>query len=556
MIAEARTFLKRAKASLLRRRGRTGRLAARDPRPAARIPDDPMASRGGYTHLGYADAQELVKLGYRSADFARSGGQQTVAQGGSADRHVRYDREVLIAESQRFDRDNCLYHGAINRLIDTIVGAGFGLQARTGNERINRLLESEWKLWAQSPEVRGMFDWQATERMALRALLVDGDVGAIKTSEGKLQIIESEAITYTSKSTDGKPRIEQGIELDQYGRPLRFRVASYTRGGFIDRTNTTPIDAANFIVLANQLRASQTRGVPLFVSAFPTFHRLNDVLDAEAVSWQLQSRHALAVNSDAGGALGYNTSLADANKSNTEQIPTRLQELDYALIFYGNKGEKVEGIPRTAPGSNFDKSVEVYLRIIGMTIGMPLELLLSDWSKTNYSSARAAIEQFARVIQGFQSLLMRRLHGPVYQWQVQKWIESQKIQLPKSVSPQDAIAHEWMAPEIPWVDPLKEAQAWGKRMAFGLSTHSNAIKSLNKDRDNWVEQRKREVGEAIEIADEINAAHPGAGVPWQMFAGVEVSAAMQAPQEDDSDQDEKENEDEDGGDNENEDENE
>jgi hypothetical protein len=163
-----------------------------------------------------------------------------------------------------------------------------------------------------------------------------------------------------------------------------------------------------------------------------------------------------------------------------------------------------------------------------MTVGMPLEMLLLDWSKTNYSSARASIEQFARVIQGLQSLLMRGLHGPVYQWKVKEWTREGKVALPKSVSPEEALAHEWIAPEIPWVDPLKEAQAWGKRMSYGLSTHTNAIKSQNKDRDNWVDQRKREVMEAIAIADEINAANPEAKVPWQMFCGIEVTGATQA----------------------------
>jgi lambda family phage portal protein len=556
MIAPARNLVRRIKAAM--RPKRRAYLEAGAPRPAsAPLVDRAMKNKGGYTHAGWADAKELVKLGYRAADFARSGGQQTVAQGGSADRHIRYDRETLIAESQRFDRDNCLYHGVINRLIDSVVGAGFGLQARTGNPRIDKILEAEWKAWIASPEIRSLFDWTAVERMMLRAMLVDGDVGAIKTTAGKLQIVESEAITYSVKHTDGAPRIEQGIELDEYGRPLRFHVASYTSGGFVNKAATKPVDAANFLFLLNPMRASQTRGIPLFVPAFPTLHRLNDVLDAEAVSWQLQSRHALAVSSESGGTLGYNSSLDDSNKSNAEQIPERLQELDYALIFYGKKGEKVEGITRTAPGSNFEQSVTVYLRIIGMTVGMPLEMLLLDWSKTNYSSARASIEQFSRVVQGLQSLLMRGLHGPVYQWKVQEWIQSGKVILPKSVSQEQALAQEWIAPEIPWVDPLKEVQSWGKKMAFGLSTHSSGLKSLNKDRENWIDQRKREVIEAIAIADEINAANPEAKVPWQMFCGVEVTGATQSqatakPEEEPKDDEGEQEDDQEGEEDENE----
>ena len=65
-------------------------------------------------------------------------------------------------------------------------------------------------------------------------------------------------------------------------------------------------------------------------------------------------------------------------------------------------------------------------------------------------------------------------------------------------------------------------------MDRGFSTHATSCKSLGTDREEVVNQRAKEVREAIELAKEIEK-ETGEKVPWQMFAGLKPPAPSRQP---------------------------
>lgn len=478
----------------------------------------PPIKRGAYTALGY-----------RAAQIERSSGRPQ-ATGGSADYHLRYDREDLVQQSQAFDRDNAIFEGLANRAADNILGHGFKLQAQTSSEEVNKQLEQLWAEWSEAPEVRELDTFWQIERLVLRALMVDGDIGAIKTSDGKIQLIESERVAYRSQVSDNKEnRVEQGVELDKLGRPVRFWIADYNRFGNLSRSKYTPINASDFIFIANRKRASQTRGVPVHVSSFPMIHRINDVCDSEAVAWQILARYAIIVTRNKGAEQAYLETTADSDapaNSGSEQRPDRVQDQgpdrfsEGAIAFHGEEGEDLKAVEHNLPGANFPESIRMFLRLIGLPFGLPLELILLDFSQTNYSSARASLEQAYRNFQCWQRLLKQKWHAPLYRWKVQQWIAEGKI---KS-APADVLKHDWIAPKFPWVDPFKEAQAWKHIIGTGLSTHAEALASRGQDYDDWRAQRQKEIVGAVRAAQEVEKT-TGVKVPWELLAGLEVAKA-------------------------------
>lgn len=462
-------------------------------------------------------AGEYEALGFRAAEEARSGADgRRPAQGGSGDSHLRYDRETLVKESQRFDRDNGLYQGVINRAVDNIVGSGFTLQVKTPDKTLNQQVEGLWKEFWESPEIRGMDSGYDCERKTLRHLFVDGDVGAIKTTLGLFQLIESEQIASGRNGRINQyQQIEQGVYLNRYGRPLAFDVCEYDSSGYVQKGLARRIDASDFIFLANRPRISQTRGTPLMTSNFSMFHRINDICDSEAIAWQLLARFALMISREDGPGKAFDESAPDTGKNAPEKLPARIQEFDAATIFQARKGEKLAAIARELPGANFPESITMFIRLLGLPIGFPLELILLDWSKTNYSSARAALEQAFRMFTTWQKRLIAGFHSPIFRWKVQQWIADRK--LPASM---DLVKHQWLTPAFPWIDQLKEAMAWGERMDRGLTTQTAACKSVNIDRDEWLIERAAEIAEAIEAADKLNKQYPSANVDWRMLAGM------------------------------------
>lgn len=471
-----------------------------------------------YTPFG----AKVEQFGYRAAEIIRKSGR-VQPSGGSGDYHARWDLALLRAESQRFDRDNGLYHGLINRSLDNILGDGFTLQAQTGNTRLNQRAEELWSEWWASPEIRGLDEGCEVERLVLRHLQVDGDVAALKLSDGNLQLIEAERIAYKATKANGN-RVENGIELSSVGKPIRFYLAGYDDAGYVNSSKAAPVNPEDMIYIANRDRISQTRGIPCMVCNFPMLHRINDVCDAEALAWQVLSRLALAISRRDAGEMATATSEADPDATEGRDIATRYHDIGDAVIFHGEPGETVTGIERNLPGADFPESIRMFLRLLGLPLGMPLELVLLDWSNTNYSSARAALLQAYRMFKRWQRKMKVQFYSPIYRWKVAQWVREGS--LPDRVT---TYKHDWIAPPFPWVDPLKEAQAEGERMDRGFGLYGSVLKGQNIDPEDFVEARAAEIERAILKANELNGKYPEAKVDWRTFAGIKAEKAAPPP---------------------------
>lgn len=492
-------------------------------KPAAKTAVQPARQRTPQTtplRITYTPFGAVERLGYRAAEVIRKSGRVQPSSG-SGDYQARWDLKLLRAESQRFDRDNGLYTGTVNRLLDNILGDGFRLQARTANKRTNARLEELWCEWGKECEVRGLDDWYDIERMVGRHIIVDGDAAALKLDAGTLQLIEAERIDYPATQI-GKSRVENGVELDPVGRPVAFHICNYRPDGTVDSKGMR-YTADNVIFIAARNRISQTRGMPLMVPSFPMFHRINDVCDSEAVAWQLLSRLAVAINRKDAAELADLTSTA-GDDTTPPSMASRYHDIGDAIIFNGEPGETVQGIERTLPGADFPESIKAFMRLLGLPIGFPLELMLLDWSNTNYSSARAALLQAYRMLTRWQRMLMRSFHTPVYEWKVKQWVEAGLIR-----PSDDVLEHDWFPPPFPWIEPLKDAEANALLVDRGYSTYAEVLKGQNRDRVDMIDQRALEIREAIATAKAIEE-ETGEKVPWQLFAGYEAAAASADPQ--------------------------
>ena len=465
------------------------------------------SNRGRYTSVGYKSSR------LSSVD----GLSPTSASG---DRLMEYERDRLLAQSRFFYNNNAIYHGMIDRATAYIVGTGFTLQMTSTNGNYNKKVEGLWRDFWKRPEIRGLLSGCKVEKMVAREMLLCGDTGAIKTNEALIQLVEAEQIA-------GPAPLRDGIKKDEYGRPVKYLVSRY-KNGRVNRSTATGVDPKNFIFVTNPDRPSSTRSVPAAQAAFAMLHRINDVCDSEAISWQLLSRMAVSIIREDGPELGYEESKTDPAKvPGTEDgnLSTRLTELDYALMFHGNPGEKIEGIDRNIPGKDFPASIRMFLRLLGLPLGLPLEVVLLDWTKSNYSQSRAVLEQAYQMFRDWQVSLKEYLLTPIFEWKMEQWANDKKIVR----RAKDGMNHNWIAPTYPWIDQLKEAKAYGAKVDRGFSTHATVLKSLNRDRADDMDARVLEVEDAITRAQKISKA-TGEEVPWQIFAGLEVKPATMESQ--------------------------
>ena len=481
-------------------------------------------------HKGYYGS-----LGYRSVSVASGEGRSYVNYPGSA--HEERDRKNLIAQSREFMRNNAIYKGMIDRMVDYIVGNGFELQLTGGSKTAIAKCEGLWRDFNRRPEIRGLLSGAMVAKMVLREILVAGDTAILKTTRGLIQHFEAEQIDSKTRSKDKSGALANGIVKDQFGKPLKFFLCPW-RPTCVDVNAGKPIEAANVLYLTNPERPSQVRGVPACQASFPMLHRINDVCDSEAIAWQLLARIAISIEREQGDQLGYTESKEDPNKSADElegNLATRLTELGYALIFNAKPGEKISGIERNIPGQNFSESIRTFLRLLGLPIGLPLELILLDWTKSNYSQSRAVLEQAFETFLGWQQLMEDFYYRPLFEWKLAQW--KKKGDLGAGVN----FKAEWIKKTFPWIDPLKEAQSYATQVERAFTTHKRACKSLNLDQEEVVAQRGKEIQNAIVMVQSIEK-ETGVKVPWEYFAGIEPAKAEKPkdPAEDDAGQEKKE----------------
>jgi len=453
-------------------------------------------------------------LGYRSARVASEEGRAYSAGSGAA--HAEYDRAKLINQSRSFIRDNAIYKGMIERAVNYIIGNGFTLQMGSKSKKYNEKAESLWRQAHRRPEKRQLLTGRKVDRMVCREPLVCGDTGVIKVRGGLIQLIEAEQIA------GKRSEAPDGVKKDQYGKPMEFYVSAYNNRGRLQTNAPTAYSPVDFLFITDPDRPSATRGVPPCQSVFPMLHRINDVCDSEAIAWQLLAHMAIAITREEGPEKAWGESKADPNKEGTDtsgELTTRLTELDYALVFHARPGETVSGIDRNIPGRNFSESLRIFLRLLGLPLGLPLELILLDWTKSNYSQSRAVLEQAYQSFIGWQQSLDDEYYRPLLEWRINLW---QKAGLIEKRS--DGKKHGWIKPTFPWIDQLKEVQAYSAKVERGFSTHTQVCKSLNADREDIVTVRDAEIRDAIKRTQKIET-DTGVKVPWQIFCGLEASVA-------------------------------
>jgi capsid protein len=462
-----------------------------------------MDVRVGYCATGF----------YKSASIASTDGLSWVTASG--DQAMAYDRQTMIEVSRHFYRNNPIYKGIIDRAAAYIVGDGFSLQMRSNSDSYNEKAESLWKEWWERPEIRGLNTGRIVARMSCTETLLTGGAILLKLDSGMLQQIEIEQCR-------GKNLMTDGITKDAVGKPKKFRIFPYSNNGQIDLGKEQQIDADNVLFVANRDRPSATHGVPALQSTFANLHRINDTCDSEALAWQTQSRIVLVKNQDP-SSPNYGGGVQSPNATDGS-LATHVQYMGYAMIFNAALGETLQALDRKIPGQSFPETCRMFLRLLGLPIGMPLELILLDWTQSNFSQTRAVLEQVYQTFTGLQYLQEGDLYRPMLPWKIDQWV--QQGRLPERAK--DGYRHEWIMPTFPWINELEEAKAKGEQLDRTFTTLGAICKGLQTERSEVCDAREAEIRDAIARAQRIEA-DTKIKVPWEYFAGLKIPQGQAAP---------------------------
>lgn len=448
----------------------------------------------------------------------------------SADSDLLPELNPIRDRARDADRNNGIARGGINTLIDNVVGTGLRLSARPNylalskdkawavewSQRMEGLFHSWW--WSTACDARDTLNGDQLLEQAFRAKLMNGDAIALPLwlpdrGDGyatKLQLIESDRLSNPDNRPDSL-RLRAGVATDDVGRPLGywFRNAhpgdgwAFADGSALPAWEFVPrrvpvINRLRVIHDFDQERSGQSRGKPILTAVMGNFKQIDRYIQAEIMAAVVNGMISGTIETplDQDGILDLFSKDRDALLKARSESSVRMEAGVLVPIF---PGDKLNAFMPQRPAAQFGAFVENVCRIIAVGgYDIPYELLLKDFTKTTYSSARASMLEAWRSFNRRRDRLGTGFMDPIYGLFVEEMVNAGQIDAPDFYEYRTAYLRcRWIGPGKGWVDPVREAQAAQIRIDAGLSTLEDECAEQGRD---WRETLDQQQTEMIERA--------------------------------------------------------
>lgn len=438
-----------------------------------------------------------------------------VTAGTSADAEIKGSLARLRNRSRQLVRDNDYARQAIRAVKNNVIGTGIKMQAQVRMQRgggrldqtVNDAIESAWANWGRkdSCHTAGRLSFTDIERLVVGAMAESGEVFVrmVRQPFGRskipfaLEIIESDLLddAYTGGSTVEGNEWRMGVELDRWGRPVRY--AFLTKHPGDSSVGGTPVgaDRHRFVPASEVLhlylmeRPGQTRGVPMLASAIQRLHMVAGYEQAEVVRARASSALMGFITSPEGELMG--DEVLDGE---------RVSSFEPGVFKYLAPGESVSVPQLDAPDGQLEPFMRAMLRAMAAGVGCSYETISRDFSQTNYSSSRLSLLEDRENWKALQQYMIENFHRPVFEAWLEMAVLSGVLALPAyETAPDRYRMVRFMPRGWAWVDPAKEVDAYKEAVRCGFKTQADVVAEQGGDLEELLLARKAEVERADEL---------------------------------------------------------
>ena len=466
----------------------------------------------------------------------------------SPDAEWLYERDLSVARIRDLVRNDGWARAAVDRMVDMTVGATFRLSAKpdavalgidqAAADALALKIEAKWRKFAQDPTFRadaeralpvvGLFG------LAARELVATGEACAVLRWLPKrgwpfataLQMVDADRLSNPNGAPDDE-KTRGGVECDADGAAVAYhfrdghpsdwftggksniwtRIERFERLGDWERPKV--------LHLFEKRRPGQRRGVSLLVAALVKQRLLSKYSEAEvkaaalngsivgAIYTQMGSEYAAEALGSADGSQDWGA--FNAARTNFYGERRLMDEARFVTMFPSDRLD-LNSTPRQVSG--YPAFQKAFLQGFAASLGISYEQLSMDWTSTNYSSARAALNETWRTIQRLRAVIVWGFVQPFYTAWLEDAIDTGEVELPEGApdfydEPAAYAQAEWVGPGRGYVDPVKEAQAAIARIKGRISTYEREAAEQGGD---WIlnlqpsareEQAFRELGVAL-----------------------------------------------------------
>lgn len=454
----------------------------------------------------------------------------------SADADMLPEKRSLDARVRDMQRNDAYVAGGSSVHKNNIVGEQYRLNARPNSKLLFGKEDEVWEAEAQE-EIETRFElyaespmcWSDTQRvntltdqvrLAVGTHVSGGEVlaSAEWDDDGRpfasnIQMIDADRLSTPNNLLYDTSRIRAGIERTPRGAPIAYHICSvHPRDYYPMMPNgKTPTwkrvkrfnswKRQQILHIYETMRPDQSRGISSMVTALSEMRMLKHFRKTELQRAVVAATYSATIETD----LPAEAAMAMAAGQDSESPYTQaIQDFMAVQAGYYDKARSIhmEGvkIPVFVPnthlkiqnpgtqsplGDTFETSL---LRHIATSLDVSYEQLSRDYTKTNYSSARASIGEALRGMLPKKRLIADGTANFVYRLWMEEAINYADLDcfkrrnMPSFYEGQNAEAYckaTWIGAGQGQIDPLKETQAAILKIKSGLSTQEVEIAKMS-----------------------------------------------------------------------------
>lgn len=400
---------------------------------------------------------------YRKGKVERGSGDAAVSRGGAG--------VSLREQARHLDQNHDLSVGLLDALVQNVVGpAGIQVEPQprsvtdsTIHEGVAQQLLNFLRDWQKRPEVTWGHDWAGAQRIVARTWLRDGEVFAQRLLGDvpslvhgtqipySLELLESDFVPFDYE--DAQSNVRMGIQRNAWNRPTAYYVFKKHPGDNLylpTRDDLKVIPAERMLHLKFTNRIGQARGASIFASVLNRLDSIKDYEESEQVAAKVAASMAAYIIK--GGTDHYSP---DYHGGDAE----RDMHFRAGMIFDDlQPGESVGTIDTNRPNTSLEAHRKGQLRAVASGTRVTYSSLSRDYNGS-YSSQRQELVEGYGAYGVLSSEMISGFVRPVYEDFVQAALLSRQLDIPSDVQRETLNDALYITPQMPWIDPWKEAKA-------------------------------------------------------------------------------------------------
>lgn len=441
------------------------------------------------------------------------------------------------ARAEDLSRNHGIASGGVQLHVDNIVGDMFRPSVRPNWRRLG-IPEADARSWATDVE-QAFYEyaedevgcWLDAERKRTFTMLIREGV-ATHTRVGEItaaacfkdrrgtdyktciKVINPNRITNPNDAPDTR-LLRGGVEVDRDGAARAYHVQNAVDVAFdfnrewVRIPRETRTGRQRFLHVFEPTGDGQTRGINQFMSVMSRLKMLDKFQSTQLETAIVNAMYAAVITAEMSSEDAYRLIAGESDSQDLARYLSNINSyhdntnltLGGAKIPHLMPGETLELLRPGNAGQGFGEFEAAILRHIAAGLNVGYEQLTKDYSKTNYSSARASMLETWRYMMGRRKIIASRYASMIYLLWLEEAIARRDVVLPCKATRNFYEARaawgrvNWIGSGRLQIDGLKETKELILKLESGLITYEQACALMGNDYQEIFEQQVREAEE-------------------------------------------------------------